>query len=115
MSVTTFSTIQQAHVVTQAPSRAQSVVRHAATGGVIGAALGAGLSLTALPFIGALAAPIAAAVGGAAGILVGGFVGLLRSRSAGDHGRAGAMQLPPPPAGSGPAGAPPLPPSLPPR
>lgn len=112
MSVTTVSTIQQARVVTQAPSRTQSIVRHAALGGVLGAALGAGLSFTALPFIGALTAPIAAAVGGAAGIVVGGLVGLLRSRSGSDHARSGAIQLPPPPPGSGPAGAPPLPPAL---
>lgn len=101
MSVTTFSTIRQQQLTSTQPSRSSTVIRNAAIGGVIGAAAAAGLSLTALPFIGALAAPIAAAIGGAAGIVIGGIVGVLRSRSAADHGVVGALkvQSPPPPSG----------------
>lgn len=99
MSVNTVSTSIQQRVsqVGQPTSRFGVVARHAAIGGVIGAALGAGLSFTALPFIGALSAPLAAAIGGAAGIVVGGIVGLLRSRNSGPTVGAGLLQVPPPP------------------
>lgn len=114
MSVTV-STIQ--HPVQQAtqPSRLGSIVKHAAIGGVVGAAAGAGLSLTALPFIGALSAPIAAAIGGAAGIVVGGLVGFFRSRGSSDGARVGAgtIQTPPPAPSGGTGGTPPPPPPLP--
>jgi hypothetical protein len=79
-------------------------IKWAAVGGVAGAALGAGLSFTALPFIGALSAPIAAAIGGAAGIVVGAVAGLIRSRVLASHqATVGAGQLPP---------APPVPPTI---
>jgi NAD/NADP transhydrogenase beta subunit len=116
MSVATISTVQQQLSSTSKPeSRGATVIRHAAIGGVIGAAAAAGLSFTALPFIGALSAPIAAAIGGAAGLLIGGLVGFLRSRGSGDVPRsaASAVQVPPPPAGSGSGSTPPLPPPLP--
>jgi hypothetical protein len=111
MSVTTVqSSIQQRVAqVTHPTSRIGVVAKHAAIGGVIGAALGAGLSFTALPFIGALSAPLAAAIGGAAGIVVGGIVGLLRTRNAGPPVGAGLLQTPPPPPNTGGA-LPPAPP-----
>jgi hypothetical protein len=112
MSVAAVSTVQQS-VSTSSPSRARTIAKHAAIGGVVGAALGAGLSFTALPFIGALSAPIAAAIGGAAGIVVGGLVGFLRSRSshheAAAAGIAVGQSAPPPPGTSGTG----LPPALP--
>lgn len=111
MITTVSPSVQQA---TTPQSRIGSIARHAAIGGIAGAAAGAGLSLTALPFVGAMTAPLAAAVGGAAGIVVGGLVGFLRSRAASDGARVGALQLPPLP--TTPTGqAPPPPPSVPSR
>ena len=103
MSVSTINTsIQQRVAQVGGPSnRLGTVAKHAAIGGVIGAALGAGLSFTALPFIGALSAPLAAAIGGAAGIVVGGIVGLLRTRNQGAHVGAGLVRVPPPPPNTG--------------
>jgi hypothetical protein len=111
MSVSTVSTSIQQRVsqVAHPTSRFGTVAKTAAIGGVIGAALGAGLSFTALPFIGALSAPLAAAIGGAAGLVVGGIVGLLRSRNSGPKVGAGLIQLPPPPPNTGGV----LPPALP--
>lgn len=114
MSVATISTISQHQIASSQPARSSVVFKHAAVGGVIGAAAAAALSFTGMPVIGALAAPIAAALGGAAGIVVGGLVGLLRSRSAVSQATAGAsgIQAPvPPPPGSSSNGA--LPPALP--
>jgi hypothetical protein len=110
--MSSISTIQQ-HVSQVGPSnpRLATVAKHAAIGGVIGAALGAGLSLTALPFIGALSAPLAAAIGGAAGLVVGGIIGLLRSRNTGAQVGAGLVRIPPPPPGAGGTGLPPAPPA----
>lgn len=90
------------------------VVRHAAIGGAVGAVAGGALSFTALPFIGALAAPIAAAIGGAAGVIVGGIVGFLRGRSGSGDARngAGTVQVPPPPPTTGRGQMPPPPPPL---
>jgi hypothetical protein len=115
MSVATIGTVQQLSRPSKPESRGATVVRHAAIGGVIGAAAAAGLSFTALPLIGGLWAPVAAAIGGAAGLLIGGLVGFVRSRSSGDAPRvaASAVQIPPPPSGAGAAGTPPLPPPLP--
>jgi hypothetical protein len=113
MSVSALAT-SQLSIAQTAPSRTSKIVRHAAIGGVVGAALGAGLSFTALPRIGGLVAPKAAAIMGAAGILVGGLVGFLRTRGGSDDakvaGTSVGQQVPPPPgtAGSG------LPPALPP-
>ena len=92
MSVAAVSTtVQQQQQQLAAPStgaqpgsRAGTIIKSAAIGGVVGAAALAGLSFTALPFIGALSAPIAAAIGGVAGLAIGGIVGWLRSRSGGD-------------------------------
>jgi hypothetical protein len=111
-TATAISTVQ--HPVAQRGSdRTATIVRHAAIGGIAGAAIGAGLSFTALPFIGALSAPIAAAIGGAAGLLVGGLVGFLRSRGGTQDAKSAAsgvsQQVPPPP-GSTSSG---LPPALP--
>ena len=114
MSVSAVATTvqQQVHTAT-APSRTSSIVKHAAIGGVVGAAAAAGLSLTALPFIGALSAPIAAAIGGVAGLAIGGILGFLRSRSGGDDakvaGVAVGQQAPPSPGTSSDG----LPPALP--
>jgi hypothetical protein len=111
MSATTVSTIQQrVSQVSHPASRGGVILKHAAIGGVIGAALGAGLSFTALPFIGALSAPLAAAVGGVAGLLVGGLIGLLKTRNSGAHVGAGLITIPPPPPGAGSGGLPPAPP-----
>lgn len=97
----------------QQPSRASNVIKHAAVGAVAGAALGAGLSFTALPFIGLLQAPIAAAIGGVAGLVVGGIVGALR----GGGGRRDTIvgstmvnQVAPPAPGTGGGELPPRPP-----
>ncbi|MCW2949995.1 MAG: hypothetical protein JWN41_1008 [Thermoleophilia bacterium] len=74
MSITTITNVST-------PSRFDRVSNYAALGGLVGAAAGAGLSFTALPFIGALTAPVGAAIGGAAGLLVGTVIGLFRTRS----------------------------------
>ncbi|MBC7462420.1 MAG: hypothetical protein H7287_13770 [Thermoleophilia bacterium] len=106
MSITTVTTIST-------PSRFDRVSNYSALGGLIGAGVGAGLSLTALPFVGALTAPIAAAIGGAAGLVIGTVIGLFRTRSEAVHqSTAGAGQLgTPPPAPSNTGGQ--LPPPLP--
>ncbi|MCW2956105.1 MAG: hypothetical protein JWO69_974 [Thermoleophilia bacterium] len=111
-SIAQISTPQ--HTLTyKAPESTMSrTVKHAAIGGVIGAALGAGLSFTALPFIGALSAPLAAAIGGAAGIVVGAIVGLVRSRTSVTQAAGGVGQLPLPPA-KGTSGTGAVPPPLP--
>lgn len=112
MSVSATTTVQQS-ISSTTPSRNSTIVRHAAIGGIAGAALGAGLSFTALPFIGALSAPIAAAVGGVAGLVVGGLIGFLRSRGGPDDaksaGVAVSQQAPPAPGTTGTG----LPPALP--
>ena len=106
MSITTVTTVSS-------PSRFDRVSNYSALGGLIGAGVGAGLSLTTLPFVGALTAPIAAAIGGAAGLVIGTVVGLLRTRSEAAHQTtAGAGQLgtpPPAPSHSGGQLPPPLP------
>lgn len=96
MSITTVTSIKQGVTPT---SRASTIARHAIIGGALGAAAGAALSFTALPFIGVFSAPIAAAIGGAAGLVIGGIVGFVRSRGASDgaHVGAGTLQTPPPP------------------
>lgn len=96
-------------------TRVATIAKHAVIGGAIGAAGAAALSFTALPFIGALSAPIAAAIGGAAGLVIGGVVGFLRSRGAVDGVKGGAAHLPQmaPPAPSVGTGG--LPPALPAR
>ncbi|MCB0880070.1 MAG: hypothetical protein KDC46_13950 [Thermoleophilia bacterium] len=120
MSVAAVSTtVQQQQLAApstgaQPGSRAGTIIKSAAIGGVVGAAALAGLSFTALPFIGALSAPIAAAIGGVAGLAIGGIVGWLRSRSGGDDAKVSAVAVgqaatPPAPGTSG-AG---LPPALP--
>jgi NAD/NADP transhydrogenase beta subunit len=113
MTVSAFATIQQS-ASTASPQRSDTIIRHAAIGGVVGAAAAAGLSFTALPFIGGVGAPIAAAIGGAVGIVVGGIIGLLRSGGSSEDARAAgvsvARQLPPPPPGTTGTG---LPPALP--
>ncbi len=113
MSVATVSTTQQPHVSQTSSSRFSKIAKHAVIGGAIGAASGAVLSSTALPFIGVLSAPIAAAISGVAGLVLGGIVGILRSRSSSDQGRAGAGQVAPPPPGTGSGPSPQLPPPLP--
>lgn len=114
MSITTVSQVTQQQLTSTAPSRGATVARHALVGGAIGAVAAAGLSFTALPFIGALSAPLAAAIGGAAGLVVGGIVGLFRSRGA-DQARnaAAVVQVPPPPSTSTSSlpPAPPVPPT----
>lgn len=108
MSITTITTVST-------PSRFDRVSNYSALGGLLGAAVGAGLSLTALPFVGALTAPIAAAIGGAAGLIIGTAVGLFRTRhSAGiTQAASGSGQLgTPPPVPNTAAGMlPPAPPS----
>lgn len=113
MSVTTVSTIQQRVSQTSTPSRFATVARHAVFGGAIGAAGGAALSFTALPFIGALSAPLAAAVGGVAGLMIGCIVGIFKSRSSSDQARLGVGQIAPPPPGTGSGPNPRVPPPLP--
>lgn len=110
MSIAQISNVQHSLTLKAPESTLSRTVKHAAVGGVIGAALGAGLSFTALPFIGALSAPLAAAIGGAAGIVVGSIVGLLRSRGQSvSQGVVGAGQLPsaPPLPGTSGSGLPP--------
>jgi len=115
MSVTTVSTIHQSVAQTGSHARTSTIAKHALIGGAIGAAAGAGLSFTALPFIGALSAPIAAAIGGVAGLVIGGIVGFLRSRSSDEGARVGAgtLQKAPPLPTSGSGSRPQLPPPLP--
>lgn len=113
MSVTTVSTVQQRINQTSTPSRGATIAKHALVGGALGAATGAALSFTALPFIGALSAPIAAAIGGAAGLVIGGLIGFFRTRSSSDQAKAGVGQVAPPPPGTGSGANPPLPPALP--
>lgn len=113
MSVTTVSTIQQGVSQSSSPSRFSTVAKHAVIGGAVGAAAGAALSFTALPFIGALSAPLAAAVGGVAGLVIGGIVGIFRSRESSDQARAGVGQIAPPAPGTGSGPNPQLPPPLP--
>ncbi|MCW2972345.1 MAG: hypothetical protein JWN72_618 [Thermoleophilia bacterium] len=106
MSITTVTTVST-------PSRFDRVSNYSALGGLIGAGVGAGLSLTALPFVGALTAPVAAAIGGAAGLVIGTVVGLFRTRNhsvAINQTTAGAGQLgTPPPAPARTQLPPPLP------
>ncbi|MCW2926916.1 MAG: hypothetical protein JWM86_884 [Thermoleophilia bacterium] len=96
-------------------SRFATVAKHAVIGGALGAAAGAALSFTALPFIGAFSAPIAAAIGGAAGLVLGGLIGLLRTRGSSDGAHVGArmIQSPPPAPRNGAGNTPPPPPPLP--
>lgn len=97
MSIT-ISTIQQSGTTT--PARSTTIFKHAAVGGVVGAAVGVGLSFTGLPLVGGLFAPIAAAIGGVAGLAIGGLVGFLRSRGGSDGAKAGVTQVIPPPPGT---------------
>ncbi len=114
MSVANVSTIQQRVSQTSSPSRFSTVAKHAVIGGALGAAAGAALSFTALPFIGALSAPLAAAIGGVAGLVIGGIVGIFRSRPSGpEQARAGVGQVAPPAPGTGSGPSPQLPPPLP--
>lgn len=110
VSNVTTSIRQRVEQANQPGSRAGTIVRHAAIGGVIGAVGGAALSLTALPFIGALSAPLAAAIGGAAGLVIGGIVGIFRSRNDGPRVGAGIIQAAPPAPGTSRGGLPPAPP-----
>lgn len=114
MSVITQNFRQNVSQAGQPGSRFGTIAKHAAIGGVIGAVAGAALSLTALPFIGVLSAPLAAAIGGAAGIIVGGLIGFFKSRGGSDAARigAGAIQLAPPAPGTGSGNNPPPPPPL---
>jgi hypothetical protein len=116
MSIVT-SITTRVHQADDANPRLETVVKSAAVGGVLGAALGAGLSFTALPFIGALSAPIGAAIGGAAGIVLGSIVGILRSHAGpqGAHGGAATIQAAPPAPVGGTGATPSLPPPLPTR
>ncbi len=113
MSVTTTSIVRQQVAHTTTPNRGATVAKHAIIGGALGAAAGAALSFTALPFIGALSAPIAAAIGGAAGLVIGGLVGFFKSRTSSDQARAGVGQVAPPAPGTGSGPNPQLPPPLP--
>lgn len=102
MSITNVSTTINQQVSTR--SRFDRVSNSAVAGGLIGAAIGAGLSFTALPFVGALTAPIAAAIGGAAGLVAGTIVGLVRTRSTSVQqavAGSGSLGTPPPPPRSG--------------
>ncbi len=90
MSVAAASSVRQPAIASSSTPRFDKVVSGAAFGGILGAAAGAGLSFTALPFIGGLAAPFAAAIGGAAGLVIGGLIGFLRGRSSSDDARVGA-------------------------
>lgn len=114
MSVITQNIRQSVSQAGQPGSRFGTIAKHAAIGGAIGAVAGAALSLTALPFIGVLSAPLAAAIGGAAGIIVGGLIGFFKSRGGSDGARIGAATIqtaPPAPgtrSGGGLPTAPPL-------
>lgn len=114
MSVS-IASISQVHQSSASSSRVATVAKHAVIGGAVGAAVAAGLSFTALPFIGALSAPLAAAIGGAAGIVVGGLIGLLRTRGSHDGAKVGAatIQSAPPAPTRGAGATPPPPPPLP--
>ena len=94
----------------QRSSLVTTMLRNAAVFGAIGAVAGAALSFTALPFVGALTAPIAAAIGGAAGVAFGIVKGIFQHRRENDS-PVGQLPLPP----STPPGSlipPPLPPGV---